>query len=54
MVKYKIFAGAVIVIVVCSLMFYIQVLGLQARSMLIDVVGEDYFNSFMEFKGVQY
>ena len=49
-----IFAGAVIVITVCGLIFYIQGPRLQGRSMLVDAVGEDYFNSFMEFKGVQY
>jgi hypothetical protein len=49
-----IFAGVVIVFVVCGLIFYIQSPKLQARSMLVDAVGEDYFNSFMEFKGVQY
>jgi hypothetical protein len=54
MVKYKIFAGAVIVIVVCGLIFYIQSPRLQARSMLVDAVGEDYLNSFMELRGVQY
>ena len=54
MVKYKIFAGAVIVIVVCGLIFYIQSPKLQARSMLVDAVGEDYLNSFMELRGVQY
>jgi hypothetical protein len=55
MKRYKpIFAGVVIVIVVFGLIFYIQGPRLQARSMLIDLVGEDYFNSFMEFKGVHY
>jgi len=53
--RYKpMFAGVVVVIVVCGLIFYIQGPKLQARSMLIDAVGEDYFNSFIEFKGVHY
>jgi hypothetical protein len=53
--RYKpIFAGVVIIIVVCSLIFYIQGPKLKARYMLIDAVGEDYLNSFMELRGVQY
>jgi hypothetical protein len=53
--RYKpIYAGVVIVFVVCGLIFYVQGPRLQARSMLVDAVGEDYFNSFMELRGVQY
>ena len=53
--KYKpIFAGVAIVIIFCSLILYIQSSPkLQARSLLVDAVGEDYFKSFMELKGVQ-
>lgn len=51
--RYKsILAGIVIVIIVCGLTFYIQSPKQQARSMLVKAVGEDYFNSFMELKGV--
>jgi len=53
--RYKLtYAGVVIAIVVCGLIFYIQGPRLQARSVLVDAVGEDYFNSFIELRGVQY
>jgi len=55
MKRYKpTYAGVIIVFIIFGLTFYIQGPRLKARSMLVDAVGEDYFNSFMEFKGVQY
>ena len=52
--RYKpIFAGVFIVVIVCGLIFYVRNPKLQARSMLVEAVGEDYFNSFMKLKGVQ-
>jgi hypothetical protein len=53
--RYKpIFVVVFIVIIVCGLIFYVRSPTLQARSLLVDAVGEDYFKSFMELKGVQY
>lgn len=46
-------AGVVIVIIVC-LIFYIQSPKQQARSLLVEAVGGEYFESFMEFEGVEY
>jgi len=54
MKRYKpIFAGVVTVIIVC-LVFYIRSPKQQARSMLIEAVGEEYFESYMELKSVEY
>ncbi|MDH5386661.1 MAG: PepSY domain-containing protein [Candidatus Aminicenantes bacterium] len=53
--RYKpILAGVFMVVTVCSIILYIRSPMVQARSMLVNTVGEDYFRSFMKLKGVQY
>lgn len=53
MKRYKPIIAGVVTVIIC-LVFYIRSPKQQARSMLVEAVGEEYFELYMEFEGVEY